>query len=96
MKTQSDERLRSTREWFVGRSAELRERLERVRSDVADEVEVAIEQSARRELSGIERALERLEAGTFASCEVCGAEIDGHLLNLVPYATRCVRCTQDA
>ena len=60
-----------------------------------DEILQALEESARREMSQIERALERLEAGTFGHCEVCGAAIEADRQTVVPYATRCVRCAED-
>jgi len=61
-----------------------------------DEILRAVEESARGELDQIERAVERLEAGTFGDCEVCGAEIDRKRLSVVPYTTRCAQCAQDA
>jgi DnaK suppressor protein len=115
MNTTSDEKLRDTRAWLVARSAELRERVERVHSDLRrtttplprdapdaaiavenDEILQAVEESAHRELNQIDRALERLEAGAFAKCEVCGADIDADRLAAVPYTTYCIRCAKDA
>jgi len=61
-----------------------------------DEILQAIGESARREFVQIEHALERLESGDFAHCEVCNAEIDADRLTVVPYTTRCVRCARDA
>jgi RNA polymerase-binding transcription factor DksA len=114
MNTISDEALRSTRAGLVARSAELRERIQRVHSDLRrvstplprdapdaaivlekDEILQAVEESARGELGQIERALERMEAGSFASCEVCGAAIAPERLSVVPYASRCAPCAQD-
>ena len=43
-------------------------------------------------LSAIEAALERLEEGTYGSCEDCGAKIPKARLDAIPYATLCVRC----
>jgi DnaK suppressor protein len=48
-----------------------------------------------RELSRIEEALQRLEAGDFGICEDCGRSISMRRLHAVPYAERCVAC-QDA
>jgi len=77
-----------------------REPLPRDSADAAialenDEVLLAIEQSAMGELRGIERALGRLEDGTFALCESCGAEIDTERLAVVPYSMLCRRCARD-
>lgn len=40
----------------------------------------------------IDDALERLNAGTFATCEKCNAVIGARRLNAIPYARYCVRC----
>jgi len=78
-----------------------REPLPRDSSDAAiavenDEVLQAIEQSASGELRNIERALQRLEVGTFTLCEKCGAEIDADRLVAVPYATQCRHCARES
>ena len=43
-------------------------------------------------LTQIEASLERIEEGTYGSCEECGAKIPKTRLNAVPYASLCVRC----
>jgi len=40
-------------------------------------------------LSDVERALERLEAGSYSLCEVCGTEIDLARLDASPVTRRC-------
>jgi RNA polymerase-binding protein DksA len=40
----------------------------------------------------IESALERMDAGTYAICQDCGAAIPARRLNAVPYARCCIRC----
>jgi len=79
----------------------VREPLPRDSTDAAivlenDEVLQAIEQSAAGELRNIERALQRLEVGTFAQCEKCGAEIEAARLAAIPYAMQCQRCARDS
>ena len=61
-----------------------------------DEILVAIGESARSELRQIERALERLEAGTFGVCDRCGERIEDERLRVVPYAGSCARCAPDS
>ena len=78
-----------------------REPLPRDSADAAiavenDEVLQAIETSARGELGRIELALRRLDEGTFALCEKCGAEIDAPRLQVIPYASMCRNCAHDA
>jgi RNA polymerase-binding transcription factor DksA len=111
MNTLSDEELRVTRNQLIVRGDELRDRVRRVRLDLArvthpvskdsadaafvvenDEILEAIEQSALSELSSIDLALERIEAGTFARCDECGGAIPAERLRLVPHATRCWDC----
>jgi DnaK suppressor protein len=41
-------------------------------------------------------ALERLEAGTYGECEVCGGRIEPARLNAMPDATRCLQCQERA
>lgn len=43
-------------------------------------------------LSQIEKALQRINDGTFGMCEECGARIPETRLNPIPYATRCLKC----
>jgi RNA polymerase-binding protein DksA len=45
-------------------------------------------------LSQIETSLERIEEGSYGSCEECGAKIPKARLNAIPYATLCVRCAE--
>jgi RNA polymerase-binding transcription factor DksA len=60
-----------------------------------DEVLQAVDETARTELQKIERALERMEAGTYGVCEQCGLRIDGDRLRAVPYTTYCRPCAAD-
>lgn len=40
-------------------------------------------------LAQIERALVRLDDGTYGTCEVCAIELDDDLLHAAPTASRC-------
>jgi RNA polymerase-binding transcription factor DksA len=42
-----------------------------------------------RELQDVERALTRLDEGTYGTCEVCGGPIDDERLAVEPTAARC-------
>ncbi len=48
---------------------------------------------ARDTISDIEHALERLDAGTYGSCEECGAAIPFERLEAIPAARFCVACS---
>jgi RNA polymerase-binding transcription factor DksA len=60
-----------------------------------DEILQAVDEAARAELAQIERASERLEAGTYGTCETCGGEIGAERLRIVPYAVTCRRCAPE-
>jgi RNA polymerase-binding transcription factor DksA len=46
-----------------------------------------------RDLSGVERALGRLDEGTYGVCDACGRPIGEDVLSIAPLATRCSACT---
>jgi RNA polymerase-binding transcription factor DksA len=47
---------------------------------------------AQRRLEALDRALARLDAGTYGRCERCGAAIAPERLEALPDATECVHC----
>lgn len=40
----------------------------------------------------IEKAIERLDAGSYGQCEKCGVQIGEERLDALPFATQCVQC----
>jgi DnaK suppressor protein len=60
----------------------------------AREHELALTQNARDLLAQAERALARIEAGTYGVCESCGEPIGKARLQAFPRATLCVACKQ--
>jgi DnaK suppressor protein len=58
------------------------------------EHELALTHNARELLQQTERALARIEAGTYGSCESCGEPIGKARLQAFPRATLCVTCKQ--
>lgn len=54
--------------------------------------ELSIEQNTLDLLSKANRALERIEAGTYGMCESCGKAIPVERLEALPYSTLCVEC----
>lgn len=46
-------------------------------------------------LSKIQKALDRIEDGTFGLCEECGTEITPKRLEARPETTLCIRCKED-
>ncbi len=41
----------------------------------------------------IDQALERIDAGTYGRCSICGTTIPGERLAVVPWAALCVPCS---
>ncbi|MFE0809704.1 TraR/DksA family transcriptional regulator [Streptomyces sp. NPDC058794] len=62
--------------------------------NITREHELALAATAREVLSQTERALERLDAGTYGLCENCGNPIGKARMQAFPRATLCVECKQ--
>lgn len=60
------------------------------------EVEVAVGQTEDEMLRSIQKALQRIDEGTYGTCEDCGKPIARARLDAIPYAVRCVECEQKA
>jgi DnaK suppressor protein len=57
---------------------------------------VTLMENDRVELERIEKAILRIEAGTYGECEVCGKSIPMMRLKAIPWATRCINCQSKA
>ncbi|MET9855304.1 TraR/DksA family transcriptional regulator [Streptomyces sp. NPDC006450] len=62
--------------------------------NITRESELALAANANSMLEQTERALERLEAGTYGLCENCGQPIGKARMQAFPRATLCVDCKQ--
>lgn len=51
--------------------------------------DLSILASVEGELADVERALQRLDEGTYGTCQVCGAAIDDERLAAAPAAAHC-------
>ncbi len=58
------------------------------------EFTLSLMQSEEDILGKIESSLERIEEGTYGTCEECGVRIPKNRLNAIPYAELCVRCAE--
>ncbi len=61
-------------------------------SDRERELTLRLSERGREKLREIEDALERIEEGSFGTCEQCGAKIPKGRLKVMPLATTCVAC----
>ncbi|MFD6301131.1 TraR/DksA family transcriptional regulator, partial [Streptomyces sp. NPDC060235] len=62
--------------------------------NITREHEMALNSNAREMLEQTERALHRLDAGTYGLCENCGNAIGKARMQAFPRATLCVECKQ--
>lgn len=62
---------------------------------VQDEITSQLIEVESRELARIEKALEKMQAGTYGICEECGCDIPLARLYALPYATLCIRCQRE-
>lgn len=60
------------------------------------ELEFALDARESDELSMVDAALRRIEAGTYGQCVDCGAEIPAARLRAAPEAARCIACQEKA
>lgn len=62
-------------------------------SDAADgDLSLRIAESETVEASEIERAIEKVDNGTYGLCEVCTKPINAERLQFLPYVTMCIKC----
>lgn len=54
------------------------------------ELDEGLGENAEHVISEIDAALQRIQDGTFGTCEVCGRPINAERLEAVPYATLCI------
>lgn len=72
-----------------GRSSDLAEQAqERENDDVLN----ALEHNAEQELMHINRALQRMDQGDYATCSVCQDIIALERLTAIPYTSLCIQC----
>lgn len=54
--------------------------------------QVAAHEQMLAQLAEVDRALVKLDDGTYGRCDVCGGEIPAGRLEVHPWAVRCVAC----
>lgn len=60
-----------------------------------DQVVEALDQEAQIELSQINKALIRIEQGTYGACVVCGERINPQRLEAIPHTPFCFPCASE-
>jgi YteA family regulatory protein len=56
------------------------------------EKDMAMDRNVGRLVETIDKALAKMDAGTYGICDRCGTEISKERLKVLPYATFCVEC----
>jgi RNA polymerase-binding protein DksA len=56
------------------------------------EIDYTLEENSENVLKEIDKALEKINRGTFGVCETCGNPIAEDRLAAIPYATQCIDC----
>ena len=56
------------------------------------EIDLTLQESARATLAQIDRALQKLDNGSYGRCDKCGAPIGEGRLAIAPSATLCIDC----
>jgi DnaK suppressor protein len=56
--------------------------------------ELRLVEKLREQLAMVTRAFERIQEGSYGSCERCGQQIPEERLEALPYVTLCVDCAQ--
>jgi DnaK suppressor protein len=60
------------------------------------EIDFTLEENAEQVLGEIERALQRVEDGSYGKCVRCGKDIPVERLEAIPYAEFCIDCAREA
>lgn len=63
--------------------------------DELSDAGLAVADIRRQQLTALEEAQRRVEAGTYGRCEGCGEPIDIQRLRLMPFTAYCVECQKE-
>lgn len=63
--------------------------------DVLSDAGLAVADIRRQQLTALEEAQSRVEAGTYGKCEGCGERIDIQRLRLMPFTAYCLDCQKE-
>jgi DnaK suppressor protein len=56
------------------------------------EIDLTLEENARARIAQIDRALSKLDNGSYGRCDKCGKDIGEDRLKIAPFATLCIEC----
>lgn len=87
------EKLRSLRE-SLPEGGQVKDAEEQSVDSFVQHMDFALMEMKSETLQKIDKALQRLEAGTYGTCADCGAEISEVRLRALPFATLCRPCQE--
>jgi DnaK suppressor protein len=56
------------------------------------EIDYTLEENSERLLAAIDSSLQRIDDGTYGTCQSCGQPIGAERLDALPYSTQCIDC----
>ena len=68
---------------------------DRAQETFNDEVLERLGQTTSALIGQYQRAIDRIDAGQYGTCEACGLPIEAERLQVVPQATECADCARD-
>jgi RNA polymerase-binding transcription factor len=69
--------------------------LDRAMSESSRTIELRKRDRERKLLQKIQKAIQKMEEGTYGTCEECGDEISEERLRVRPEATLCIKCKEE-
>lgn len=69
--------------------------LDRAMSESSRTIELRKRDRERKLLQKIRKAIQKMEDGTYGTCEECGDEISEERLRVRPEATLCIKCKEE-
>ena len=86
------QKLRALREEIPSYQDEVRDTEEQSVTDFAQEMDFALMEMKAQTLIRIDEALQRVDQGTYGTCDECGQDIAEARLKAVPFALLCLAC----
>ena len=93
-RTEIQEKLRAIRSEIPSYQDEVRDSEEQSVTDFAQEMEFALVEMKAQTLNRIDEALQRVDQGTYGTCDECGSDIAEARLAAVPFALLCRDCQE--
>lgn len=93
LKAELEARLQRTHKHIHGREAPVSQDFSEQASETGnDAVVYGLDAEGREELQQVNRALQRLAAGSYFSCRSCGGSISAQRLQALPWTDLCIGC----